>query len=191
MSVRVGLAGVALASSALLTAACGSEGSTVVTTPASAPPSGGGATSAAKGAPASAHVGDALTIAGMDKGSKATVTVVQVTDNATPADEFNTPPTGKRLYGVQFRIANVGTAAYDDSPSNGAKVVDVQGQSFEAAIASKITEGASFAAQTTIAPGDSGLGYIVFEVPADAQITKVQFALDSGFADQKAQWQVG
>jgi hypothetical protein len=42
-----------------------------------------------------------------------------------------------------------------------------------------------------IAPGASGLGCIVFEVPQSAKITEVQFTLDSGFAQQTGQWNIG
>ncbi len=163
---------------------CGPDSSAVVTTAAS-PASG-----VPGAAPAPAHIGDAITLTGLDKGSKAQVALLRVVPTATAADDFGAPDQGKRLVGAQFRIANVGSAAYSDSPANGAKVIDAQGQSYDASIADNVSEGPSFAAQTNIAPGDSGQGFLVFEVPTAAQIVKVQFGMDSGFGNQTAQWSV-
>jgi hypothetical protein len=177
---------VSIAVAAVLLAGCGPDSATVVTTPGA-----GAVASQAAAAPAPvAHIGDAVTITGIEKGSKAQVTLLRVVDNGSAADDFGAPDQGKKLFGAQFRIANVGTAAYSDAPSNGAKAIDGQGQSFDASIADSITAGPSFTAQMNIAPGDSGQGFIVFEVPADAQIAKIQFGMDSGFGNQTAQWSI-
>lgn len=125
----------------------------------------------------------------MDKGAAADVTVVKVVDNAPSANDFH-PADGKRWIAVQFRIKNTGTAAYSDAPDNGAGVLDDKGQSYSAVIADT-TAGPSFPTPANIAPGDSALGFITFEVPADARIAKTQFGLDSGFADQAGQWNLG
>ncbi|WP_371479812.1 hypothetical protein [Kitasatospora sp. NBC_00315] len=45
--------------------------------------------------------------------------------------------------------------------------------------------------RTNIAPGESGKGFVTFEVPKDAKLAKIQFGLDSGFADQTGQWTIG
>ncbi len=179
----IAIATASLAAAALLTG-CGPDSSAIVTTAAAPAPL------AVASAPAPAHIGDAITLSGLDAGSKAQITLLRVITTATPSNDFNAPAPGKRLVAAQFRIADVGTAAYSDAPSNGAKVVDAQGQSFGATIAGDISEGPAFSAETNIAPGDSGLGYVVFEVPAESVITKVQFAMDSGFGDQTAQWTI-
>ena len=51
--------------------------------------------------------------------------------------------------------------------------------------------GSSAAGSENIAPGASGLGCVVFEVPQSAKITEVQFTLDSGMGPQTGQWNVG
>ena len=48
-----------------------------------------------------------------------------------------------------------------------------------------------FPGTENIARGSSGLECIVFEVPDSAKIAEVQFTLDSGFASQTGQWNVG
>ncbi|WP_405136130.1 DUF4352 domain-containing protein [Nocardia sp. NBC_01388] len=126
----------------------------------------------------------------MSGSAKADVTVVQVIDAPTAGDDVDVLPAGKRYYAVQFRIANTGTAAYGDAPSNGAKVVDSQGQTFAASLTADTSAGPNFGTALTIAPGDNALGFLVFQVPVDATIAKVQFGMDSGMSDRTGQWTV-
>lgn len=109
-------------------------------------------------------------------------------DNAKGADQFTTPDPGKRFVAVQFQIQNVGTAAYDDSPSNGAKVIDTSGQQFDSTIGDT-TAGPSLPSDTKIVPGQSALGFITFEIPTSSQLAAVQFGTDSGFGST-GQWAV-
>ncbi|MET9816674.1 hypothetical protein [Streptomyces sp. NPDC006355] len=39
-------------------------------------------------------------------------------------------------------------------------------------------------------PGAKALGWIVFEVPKNSKVATVQFAKDSGFAEQTGEWQL-
>ncbi|MFF7632503.1 DUF4352 domain-containing protein [Kitasatospora sp. NPDC008050] len=184
------LAGTALL--ALATTACGPTGTSTVSTKPVQNTATAGSPSGAAGAgkaPSNAKVGDTIALKGMDKGATADVTVVKVVDNAASANDFH-PADGKRWIAVQFRIKNTGTAAYSDAPDNGASVLDDKGQSYSAVVADT-TAGPSFPTPANIAPGDSALGFITFEVPSDAKIAKTQFGLDSGFADQAGQWNLG
>ncbi|BAJ30445.1 MULTISPECIES: DUF4352 domain-containing protein [Kitasatospora] len=186
-----------LLGAALLAAAtaCGPTDNSVATSPkstAAAPAAGGGGGSAPAAdakAPAVAKTGDTIALKGTEKGNTADVTVVKVVDNAKGADEYTRPAAGKRYVTVQFRIKATGTAAYSDSPHNSAKLVDSQGQNFEATIA-ETDAGPEFPVPLAIAPGDSALGCVTFEVPADAKLDKAQFTLDSGFAQQAGQWKL-
>ena len=115
------------------------------------------------------------------------VKLVKIISRARGADEFNTPDPGKRFYAAQFRLTDIGSIAYSDSPSNGAAVVDSNGQSYQADI-SDVFGCQSFPGTENIAVGSSGLGCIVFQVPKHAKITEIQFTLDSGMASQIGQW---
>jgi hypothetical protein len=150
-----------------------------------------GQTAAAAQAPATARVGSAITLSGNDSGERMAVTVTKVISSASPGDEFSSAPAGDRLYTVQFRLDDTGSAAYSDAPSNGAEVVDSSGQSYESSITDTASGCVSFPGTENIAPGASGLGCIVFEVPKAAKITEVQFTLDSGMGPQTGQWDVG
>jgi len=136
-----------------------------------------------------AKVGETITLNGNAPGSKAAVTAVKVIDPTASTDGFSTPAAGSRYVAVQFQIQNTGTAAYDDSPSNGARVTDVSGQQFESSLVSSVSAGPVFPATVKLAPGEKALGYIVFEVPASSNVAAVQFAMDSGFADS-GRWTV-
>lgn len=154
--------------------------------------SGGGNTAAGGNtAPktSTARIGSSITLSGNDSGEQMTVTVVKVISDAKPGDEFSSAPAGDRLYAVQFRLKDSGSAAYSDAPSNGAAVVDSAGQSYQSAL-DNAAGCQSFPASENIAAGASGLGCIVFEVPEAAKITQVQFTLDSGMGSQTGQWDV-
>lgn len=176
-----------------LTAAC-SSGSEVNTTPnkkSDTKPDDKPAKKPTKeAAKKDAKTGDTITLKGMEDGSQLDVTVVKVVDPAKSSDDFMTPGSGKRWIGVQFKLVNTGTKAYNDSPSNGAQVADADGQQFQATFGD-ITAGPSMSSSVKLTPGGKALGWIVFEAPAKSKVTQVQFAMDSGFSNQTGQWSIG
>ena len=131
-----------------------------------------------------AKVGSSLTLAGSN-GLQMKVTVTAYLDPAT-AGEFETPQQGARFVGVKLQLVNVGQQAYDDSPTNGSKLIT---NTDEQADATVTTGGSCESPSTvTIAPGDTRVVCIPFEIPAAQRGRTFQFALDSGFADEKGQW---
>lgn len=172
-------------------AACAGE-ATVTTTPGSGAPFQEAAPAARQPSPPPsppATVGTTIDLTGTGDGEKLAVTLVKVVDPAGAQNEFATPAAGTRFVAVQFRLKNTGTAVYKDSPGNGAKVVDAQGQQFDTAFYPS-NAGASFPGSITVAPGDTGLGFLTFEVPKASKITKVQFSMNSGFSPNTGQWNV-
>ncbi|MDP9842265.1 DUF4352 domain-containing protein [Streptosporangium lutulentum] len=137
--------------------------------------------------PSAAAVGGAITLQGRDSGLQVAVTLVKVVENAKPKNDYSKPETGNRFFAVQLILNNTGQAAYSDSPTNGAYVIDAEGQQYSSAYGD-VQEGVSFHGSVTMGAGDSRKGIIVFEVPQAAKISKFQFALNSGFADQKGEW---
>ena len=146
-------------------------------------------TDAAK-APTAARVGDTIALKGMEKSNTADVTAVKIVDNADSGNEYLKPADGKRYVTVQFQIKATGAKAYSDSPLGSAKVVDTEGQSYGPTFGDT-TAGPSFQTPANITPGESGKGFVTFEIPVTAKLDKVQFGLDSGFADQTGQWKIG
>jgi hypothetical protein len=160
-----------------------------VTTAGTTPAASARATAAAAHKSAPAGIGSAIVLAGNSSGEQMTVTVAKVWAHAEPASQFDGADAGDRLYAVQFRLADTGSIAYSDSPSNGAVVVDSAGQSYQSSF-NNAAECDSFPGTENIAVGASGLGCIVFEVPVKAKITEVQFTIDSGMGPQTGQWNV-
>lgn len=193
MHARIRVAAIAVAAIGALTLTACDTGSTVVDKPkekaAAEADSGKETTKEKSAAPEVAKVGDTLALKGMEDGSRLDVTVVKVADPAKSADEFLEPGSGKRFVGVQFELVNTGEAVYNDSPSNGARVADSEGQQFDSTFAD-ITAGPSMASSLTLKPGAKGLGWIVFEVPKGSKIDTVQFTMNSGFADQTGEWKL-
>ncbi|MGW2886372.1 DUF4352 domain-containing protein [Streptomyces griseoruber] len=147
------------------------------------------ATSATPTRTAPAVAGDTLDLTGQESGETLAVTLVKVVDTAPAENEFSSPDAGMKFVAVQFRLKNTGTAVYSDSPSNGARVIDTQGQQFDASI-EDTAAGPGFPGSVTIAPGDSALGFITFEIPARSRVAKAQFAMNSGFSGNTGQWNV-
>jgi hypothetical protein len=56
------------------------------------------------------------------------VTLMKVVDPARSGNSSFKPGKGKRFVGVQLELANVGKRVFNDTPSNGAVVVDVKFQ---------------------------------------------------------------
>lgn len=137
----------------------------------------------------SAAVGDTVELTGNLDGESLAVTLVKLVDPAGAKNQYATPEAGTRFVAVQFRLKNTGTAVYNDSPSNGAKIVDTQGQQFSPSY-NDTGAGPSFPGRVTVAPGDTGLGFLTFEVPKTSKIAKVQFAMNSGFSPNTGQWTV-
>ncbi|WP_275674632.1 DUF4352 domain-containing protein [Streptomyces sp. MUM 178J] len=190
--MRIHHAAAAVTSAAMLAALTGCFGPSEVTTEPNKP-----AVKAADEAKAPAEkkaakvaaVGDTITLTGHDEGLKVDATLKQWLDPAKSADEYIQPQDGKRWVAAQFELANTGTAVYDDSPSNGTQVADADGQRFHSGYG-EISAGPLMTSAAKVPPGDKVLGWIVYEVPKDSKITKVQFGLNSGFADQTGQWAV-
>ncbi|WP_405747797.1 DUF4352 domain-containing protein [Streptomyces canus] len=195
MHTRTTLATASVAAIAVLGLGACSSGTTVTdkpdtktatatagkTTPPAAKPS--------PAAPKQAGVGDTITLKGSEDGSRLDVTVVKVADPAKSADEYTSPEDGKRWIGVQFRLVNSGSKAYGDSPGNGAQIYDADGQQFGTVFAD-ITAGPSMSSDVKLKPSAKALGWIVFEVPKGVKADTVQFAMDSGFADQAGEWKL-
>jgi hypothetical protein len=137
-----------------------------------------------------AKVGDTLTLKGQEPGQQLAVTLKKWVDPAKSSDEYMTPQDGQRWAAAQFELRNTGTVVYRDSPGNGAQAADTDGQRFQATIAGGLTAGPEMTADLKLPVGDKALGWIVFEVPKDSKLKSVQFAMNSGFADQTGQWTI-
>jgi hypothetical protein len=185
--------GIAVTTAALAVGLAACNGTSIKSTPDATGTAKGTVAAGAKAKPKVApvaHIGDTITLHGMQDGSKLTATLVKWVDPARGGDEFTTPDSGKRFVAAQLRLTDVGTTVYDDSPSNGVQVADTEGQRFDSDI-SDVSAGPSMAPEVKLSPGDRTLGYISFQVPKTSKVASLQFTLDSGFADQTGEWHIG
>ncbi|MCX4972573.1 DUF4352 domain-containing protein [Streptomyces sp. NBC_00620] len=137
-----------------------------------------------------ARIGDTITLAGMDDGSELKVTILKYVDPAKPADpEIFGPEGGKKWAAARFQLVNTGKSTYPDSPSNGAKIADTGGQRFDSTIGD-ITTGPAMTSDLSLPVGEKAVGWMVWEVPASSKAATIQWAMDSGFADEVGQWNV-
>ncbi|MER5728214.1 DUF4352 domain-containing protein [Streptomyces sp. NPDC002138] len=131
--------------------------------------------------------GETISLRGDLPGELLDVTLLAVADPAAPRDAAATPAPDGRLVAVEFRLENTGTAAYADAPRSGSYLLDTGGERYSG-VAVATTAGAGFPDGRSLAPGASSTGWVTFQLPEDARPTAVQFALNSGSADDIGQW---
>ena len=93
--------------------------------------------------PSAAAVGGAITLQGSDPGLQVAVTLTKIVENAKPKNDFSKPETGDRFFAVQLILNNTGQVAYSDSPTNGAYLIDAEGQQYSSTYG-EVREGVSF-----------------------------------------------
>jgi len=178
-----------------LAAACGS--SAVITSPAQAPStsstSSTGTTSsqAASSSSQKAGVGSTIDLSDSTNGDNIAVTVVKVVDPDGSTNEFETPAAGDRFESIQFRILNIGKGSYQDDPLLEISAKDASGQSMQQATVSSTAAGLQMPSLVSLAPGDTALGYVTFDVPTGDKIAQTQYSLDLALSDSIGEWQIG
>jgi hypothetical protein len=130
-------------------------------------------------------VGDSITLEGTD--TKMKVKLIGL-DRSLSVGEFDEPQRGRKFVGVRVRLTNVGDGTYDDSPSNGAKLITNRDEQADATLVTGGDCGSSFASDTTISAGSSQQGCLPFEIKKSAKPKTFQFSLDSGFGPETGEW---
>jgi hypothetical protein len=191
MRIRYVVAGGILVIGGLATAGSGGSSvsnSTVSTTASSSPNAAGGSTATTK-ASSTAHVGSTVAVSD-GSGGKANVTLSQVIDPASGADQFTTPDAGKRFVGVELTIANTGSKSLSDDANSTTSVQGSDNQSYTADF-SNISECTNFnAGSYTLAPGASVTGCVTFQVPTAVTVKQIQFQPTGFTGGVTGQWQV-
>jgi hypothetical protein len=164
-----------------------SNNKTTVNTTASTSSNGTGSRSSSNSSSATAHVGSTVNIGG-SKGLG--VTLTQVIDPASGADQYTTADAGKRFVAVDLKITNNGTAAFSDDANSDVTLIGTDNQSYTADFDS-VSECTNFnSGQFTLSPGESSTGCVVFQVPNGVNTAKVQFQTESGFSGSTGEWLV-
>jgi len=136
-----------------------------------------------------AKVGEPITVTGRKYALKLRVTARRVKP-AVPTDPFAVVDRGKKLVAVKFRLVNTGRASYVEAPGNDARVVDEDGRHYRADLFfDRISVGEMLPSVVKLQPRKRTSGYITFQVPVHATITRIRFALEDSIHGA-AQWNV-
>ncbi|MFI6287037.1 DUF4352 domain-containing protein [Streptomyces sp. NPDC051018] len=170
----------ALLLSALATAATGCQGPGA---PAGAEPGAAGAPVAAAdekpGSGRTAWIGETAEFGGRAFGERLRISVRSAVDPAIAVHPAKGPrpvsAAGKRRYGVEVALVNVGGKLHDTSRGK-AWVTDGKGNRYPAVDSGAITTGLPLE-WNTLAVGEQVQGWLVFEVPEDADIVKFHCTL--------------
>ena len=110
------------------------------------------------------------------------VEVVDVVDPVERGGYYRGPRPGTRWVGVRLRIANLGSADYQDDPANDTRLV--AGDHTLQADSALLHTCDVFPVQVSIAPGDAREGCVIFEVPTGTSPRQLRFASDSYFGPE-------
>lgn len=118
------------------------------------------------------------------------MTVVKVVDPDSSGNQFETPSAGDRFESIQFRIVNAGTQTYQDDPLVEISAKDAAGQNMQQETVTATAAGAQMPSNVNLAPGDTALGFVTFDVPSGDKIAQAQYSLVAGFGST-GEWQIG
>jgi hypothetical protein len=141
-----------------------------------------------------AEAGAALTLQGSTDGEQVAVTVQKIVDPISTAGSTG-PGNGNHYVAVEIGLANVGTIAYADAPAKEAILEDSLGGRYEAVAAQvdadslrPISDLSRQFSTVELAPGETSVGLVIFEVPADSIPVVFEFGLDGGTAGETGRW---
>lgn len=135
----------------------------------------------------SQRLGRAIELHGIAEETVVQVTARRIIVGARPANQYIVPKAGSQYIAVELVLKNVGEKLYNDAPTNSGKLIDVDGQAYNAAFAD-VRDGVSLTGTVTVSVGDSRKGVLVFEVPKGTKLDKFQFVLDSGYGQDQGEW---
>jgi hypothetical protein len=172
----------------VLAVGCGSSG--VSTTPGQTPSTAPASSTPSTPSAQKAGVGDTINLSDAANGKKIAVTVVKVVDPDSPSNEFATPPAGDRFESIQFRIVNTGTGTFQDDPLAEITAKDAAGQSMKLELGTSTAAGAQMPSAVSLAPGDTALGFVTFDIASGDSIAQAQYSLNGG-SGTTGEWQIG
>ncbi|MEU0940319.1 hypothetical protein [Embleya sp. NPDC005971] len=136
------------------------------------------------GPPAPVAIGQPVTLQ-RSGGSGITMTALRIAD---PAPGPGSGATGTRRVAVQWEITASGTQPISSTPADGSALIDQAGQQYSSASFLKTDLGPAMPGSASTAAGDKRTGWVCYEVPTGAQVTKIQYAPGLGLAADTATW---
>lgn len=133
-----------------------------------------------------AVVGSILTLRGQTD-DVVKMKLLSVTDPVS-GGQFDTPPAGKRYVGLEVSVTNVGSTPFSDAVGNGATLVTDSDHQADTTILSDGPCGGSFQSDLKLAPGETRVGCIPFEVTRSETPKLFEWTPDSGYGHDTGRW---
>jgi len=99
---------------------------------------------------------------------------------------IDTPDPGTRFLAIELSVRNVAQRAYEDSFSNGARLVTTHHRTIDTTYAAGCN-----GSGIEIPAGETRVGCVVFEVPFGVAIRQFEFATNSGYGEETGAWAMG
>lgn len=142
--------------------------------------------SSSTSSPSDGHVGDTMEIGGN------TGLDIKLTNVIKPAtgdpDDDSTPDPGKNFVAVELTITNEGTSSYSDDANSDVSVIGSDNQTYTFDV-NDVTECTNFdEGDYTLSSGESASGCVVFQLPSNVTVSRVQFTDESAENSGTAEW---
>lgn len=132
----------------------------------------------------STAIGSRLTLRRGD-GSAIDVNAIEVVD---PARGRVVPPEGTRWVAVRIEISNPGGPAYTETPADGARMIDAEGNVYAGWSDDPVRPG--FGGDITIRTGDFERAFVSFSLPDGVRPHAVRFTPESRTAPETGEWRL-
>lgn len=132
-----------------------------------------------------ARLGQLLRLTGAEDTTDIEIVASAVAD-PFPPDEFEEPPLGTRLVVVALGVRNRSRVRYDDSLSNGAKLVT----SANTTISSISVRQCADSDAVSVPRGEVRVGCVGFAVPLRASVRQIEYRTNGGFGRETGVWRV-
>lgn len=126
----------------------------------------------ARAASKDAHVGDSVRVRGKEVGRHLQVVLAAYVDPAVSVEKNFAPPAGKRWVAASMSFVNVGGASYGALGRMWA--LDGAGQRHPVVPTGELTTGKPLVFDS-LAVGERAEGWVVFEIPENARIVRLQY----------------
>ncbi|MBW5485540.1 DUF4352 domain-containing protein, partial [Streptomyces bambusae] len=119
-----------------------------------------------------ARVGEPVRVHGRQVGRHLQAVLTAYVDPAVSLDKDYAPPAGKRWVGAGMSFVNVGGATYGELGRMWA--LDSAGQRYPSVATGELTTGKPLVFDS-LSVGDRAEGWVVFEIPENARIVRLQY----------------
>lgn len=139
---------------------------------------------ACAGSASANQVGQSRTIKDSN-GNSVRISLLKINTNLS-GGAYSTPAAGNKFYGLFVRVSNLSGARLDDCAGNDGTLASKAGDNYDVAF----TEAKPALTCFKLLPHRVAQGWVVFETPRASHPAYFDWTMDSGFADQTADFKL-